>query len=56
MFFESLSDLLAMGGHGPYVWSCYGLFVVLIIANVWHAKSEKNRMLKQAKAFARRNS
>lgn len=24
MAFESIAEFLAMGRHGPYVWSCYG--------------------------------
>lgn len=28
--FESFADFLAMGGHGPYVWSAYGLCVGLM--------------------------
>ncbi len=33
MFFESISDFFAMGGHGFYVWLSYGLSFVLIAAN-----------------------
>ena len=33
MSFETFSDFLAMGGHGLYVWLCYGVgFTVFIIA------------------------
>jgi heme exporter protein D len=36
MSFHSLADFLAMGGHGPFVWSAYGLsFVVLLLNLVW---------------------
>jgi len=33
MQFDSFSDAIAMGGHGPYVWAAYAitLFVVMII-------------------------
>ena len=56
MYFESVDALLYMAGHGPYVWSCYSLFIVLLAVNVWHARSERLKALKQAKAFTRRNS
>lgn len=56
MYFESVDALWHMAGHGPYVWSCYGLFIVLLVANVWHARSERKKALKQAQAFIRRNS
>lgn len=34
MSFESLSDFLAMGRHGLFVWSAYGLFAVVLGINV----------------------
>ena len=31
-----MSEFLAMGGHGAYVWSAYGLsLAVLVAASVW---------------------
>jgi heme exporter protein D len=32
--FTSFSDFLAMGGHGGYVWSAYGLCMALLALNV----------------------
>ena len=26
-----------MGNHGPYVWSAYGIALVLIVSNAWLA-------------------
>ncbi|MBY6031760.1 heme exporter protein CcmD [Marinobacter daepoensis] len=31
MAFESFSAFIAMEGHGPYVWTCYAVFAVLLI-------------------------
>jgi heme exporter protein D len=33
MFFDSIGDFFAMGGHGFYVWLSYGISFVLIAAN-----------------------
>jgi heme exporter protein CcmD len=55
MYFESLEALWNMAGHGSYVWSSYGLFVALLGINIWHARSQNLKALKQAKAFVRRN-
>ncbi|PSF06153.1 heme exporter protein CcmD [Marinobacter fuscus] len=30
MAFDSFSAFLAMEGHGPYVWACYGVFAILL--------------------------
>lgn len=34
MFFDSFSDFLAMGGHGLYVWSAYGIAAVVLLGNI----------------------
>lgn len=36
MAFDSFSAFMVMEGHGPYVWSCYAAFFLLIIGlMVW---------------------
>ncbi len=30
MYFESLSAFLAMGGHGPFVWSVYAITAAVL--------------------------
>jgi heme exporter protein CcmD len=35
-----LSEFLAMSGYGAYVWSCYGLALVVLVFNVWHARRD----------------
>ncbi|NVK01495.1 MAG: heme exporter protein CcmD [Oceanospirillaceae bacterium] len=34
MAFESFADFLDMGGHGLYVWLCYGLGLVTILLSL----------------------
>ncbi|MFC2971479.1 heme exporter protein CcmD [Azotobacter bryophylli] len=34
MYFESFADLLAMGKHGVYVWSAYGIGLAVLVLNV----------------------
>jgi len=34
MSFESFADFLNMGGHALYVWTSYGLGLVVIVASV----------------------
>ncbi|HTN32949.1 MAG TPA: heme exporter protein CcmD [Marinobacter sp.] len=42
MEFDSFSAFIAMGGHGPYVWACYGVFFVLLSAvMIWSVQSQK---------------
>lgn len=32
--FDSVGEFIAMGGHGPYVWSAYGIALVVLMLNV----------------------
>jgi heme exporter protein D len=34
MYFESLSDFIAMGGHAKYVWSSYLIALFIFILNL----------------------
>lgn len=34
MAFETIADFIAMGKHGPFVWSAYGISLLIIAANI----------------------
>ncbi|MBU3056706.1 heme exporter protein CcmD [Pseudomonas indica] len=34
MSFDSFADFIAMGTHGPYVWSAYGISLAVLVINV----------------------
>ena len=34
MYFDSVSSLIDMGGHGLYVWSAYGIGLLVILYNI----------------------
>jgi len=34
MSFASFSEFIAMGSHGPYVWSCYAISLAVLGLNV----------------------
>lgn len=41
MRFDSLSELIHMGGHGSFVWTAYGITILILAFNViraWHLK------------------
>ncbi len=35
MSFDNLADFIAMGGHGVFVWSCYGIVIAALIINIF---------------------
>ena len=40
MAFDSFSAFIVMEGHGPYVWTCYFVFFVLLAAMViWSVRA-----------------
>ena len=54
MYFHSFSDFLAMGHHGVYVWSAYGISAVVIIANMVLAVKQAATLRKTLARQARR--
>ncbi|MCF9001074.1 MULTISPECIES: heme exporter protein CcmD [Pseudomonas] len=56
MSFASFSDFLAMGRHGLFVWSAYGLCLVVLLINVVLPLWARQRFLKQqARRLKREN-
>ena len=43
----SVGEFLSMGGHGVFIWTCYGLTFTGLIVLAWSSVS-RHRRLKQA--------
>lgn len=43
--FDSIREFLAMGNHGPYVWSAFGLFLAVIAVNLISIRWQRARLL-----------
>lgn len=54
MAFESFADFLAMGRHGPYVWSAYGVCFLIVLWNVLQPLLVRRRLLREQAARRRR--
>ncbi len=54
MSFNSFSDFLAMGGHGLYVWSAYGVTVVVFLFNAIKPVLMYKRFLRTQNQLQRR--
>ncbi|GGY63880.1 heme exporter protein CcmD [Marinobacter zhanjiangensis] len=46
MAFESFSALVYMEGHGPYVWTCYGAFFLLLGLLAWYSVFERRQVVR----------
>jgi heme exporter protein D len=54
MAFDSFAAFLAMGKHGPYVWSAYGVTALVVLWNVWQPLLRRKRLLREQAAALRR--
>ncbi|MDU0114616.1 heme exporter protein CcmD [Psychrosphaera aquimarina] len=45
MHFNSISEALAMGGYGPYVWSTVGIVIAVLLFLIIHSMTAKKRTL-----------
>lgn len=48
-------DFLNMDGDGIYVWPCYLLTLIVLVANVWIARSSHKALVKRAASRARQS-
>ncbi|MDF5805803.1 heme exporter protein CcmD [Pseudomonas aeruginosa] len=56
MSFESFGDFLAMGHHGPYVWSAYGIGLLVLAINVAEPLLARRRYLQEEARRLRREA
>ncbi len=54
MEFETFADFIAMGKHGPYVWSAYGITLVVVLANIVAPIMRRKGLLEEIKRKAKR--
>ncbi|GAB2897392.1 hypothetical protein GCM10027046_28670 [Uliginosibacterium flavum] len=47
MSWNSLSDFLAMGGRGFFVWGSYGAAFILIVAELWLLRVRRRQSLQR---------
>ena len=48
-----MSEFLSMGGHGPYVWSAWGVTLVVMVFNAWAANRHHARALSRLRQSER---
>ena len=54
--FTSFSQFIAMGGHSWYVWSSYGLALVILLGNVVVPLWQRRKFLTAVQRRLRRNN
>lgn len=56
MSFDSFAEFLAMGNHGVYVWSSYGISFAILVLNVALPIFARQRYLKNEARRLRREA
>ena len=54
MAFDNFADFLAMGKHGAFVWSAYGISLIIIVANVIAPIQRKRGLINDIKRKIKR--
>ncbi|MBZ2168336.1 heme exporter protein CcmD [Marinobacter sp. F4216] len=49
MAFDSLTALIHMEGHGPYVWTCYGVFLLVMVSLVVLSVRKHNTVIQSCR-------
>ena len=49
MQWGSVSNFIAMGGYGPYVWGAYGMLAVALTVEVWLLRRRRADALREAR-------
>ena len=47
-----VTDFLYMGGYGSYVWSAYGLSLLVLVLNVIAARVRSQNVRREARKYA----
>lgn len=53
---KTMTDVLAMGGYGFYVWTAYGLGCLLLVGNLYWTKLRRLKLKKMLKHHMKRAS
>ncbi len=46
-YFYSLSEFIAMGEHGVFVWSCWGITVAMMFVFILYSRRQRKSLIKQ---------
>lgn len=46
-YFYSLSEFIAMGDHGVFVWSCWAITIGIVLAFILYSRGQRKTLLKQ---------
>ena len=55
-YFDNAADFWWMSGHGPYVWACYGVTLIVLIALAMGPTLRRAKFIQQQRALLARQN
>lgn len=46
-YFYSFAEFVAMGKHGVYVWTCWGITVAVVLCFILYSRQQRKGLIKQ---------
>ncbi len=46
-YFYSVSEFIAMGKHGVFVWSCWAITFGAMLIFIWYSRKQRQALIKQ---------
>ncbi len=46
-YFTNLTDFIMMGKHGVYVWSCWGIVLVVMLSFILYSRRQRKLLLNE---------
>ncbi|MBP2280038.1 heme exporter protein D [Psychrobacter sp. PL19] len=46
-YFYSISEFIAMGDHGVFVWSCWAIAVGMVLIFVGYSRKQRRKLIKE---------
>ena len=46
-YFYSISEFIAMGQHGVFVWSCWAITVGMMLIFIWYSRKQRQSLIKE---------
>lgn len=47
--FNSLAEFIAMGKHGVYIWTCWGIVLAVLFGLIMYSVTQRKNVMKQIK-------
>jgi heme exporter protein D len=54
VYFDSIGEVFAMAGHGPYVWFCYGITALVLCVILFEARRRRLGAEQRVRGVVRR--